>query len=516
MPEAPAKSAAPRLLVKSMLGFRAFKGEKGPDAADAPPPATQPAAGPKPLLGLSKPVAKAADPATFRPSVRPPDKPRTDRSGSGRARRRGQDPIPRWFFAVAGAAGVLVLGIVVVVIASRARRPEPLSAAPEAPRTQSDAARPGSSPTVAPTASASAPTAPLKESDELRALLEEQGRRIAACKRDPSACNKWSREAEAPLAPAALARHGSMPGWLKRVTLPRGFPDDFPDDDDVALKQVFDWDSKNRVGRKEFSTRYFRCGEYAEIFAEALLKYDAPPWLRAVAYQESGCILDAESGVHARGLWQFMAESARAYGLKVSEGEIDERLDPVKATDAAIHFLSDLQQALGSWDLALAGYNMGPWGVFTRVKQLGGKATFWDLYQGRLLPEETAGYVPAIEAFALILDNLVPLKLAGLPAKRPWANEEITDLPDGTRLSLIARAARTSASEIKAMNRAYLKGVLPKGETTAWVPQSGAQLATEFFKNPLPEDGLDVCVPEDFNWGASQLPDKYAQGCPKR
>jgi hypothetical protein len=306
-----------------------------------------------------------------------------------------------------------------------------------------------------------------------------------------------------------------VPGWLKRLTLPRDFPPDFPDDDDAALKQVFEWDSKNRVGRKEFSTRYFRCGEYAEVFAEALLKYDAPTWLRAVAYQESGCILDAESGVHARGLWQFMAESARAYGLKVSEGEIDERLDPVKATDAAIHFLSDLQQATGSWDLALAGYNMGPWGVFTRVKQLGGHATFWDLYEARLLPEETAGYVPAIEAFAIVLDNLVPLRLAGLPAKRPWPNGEITDLPEGTRLSLVARAARTSTMEIKAMNRAYLKGVLPKGETTAWVPQSGAQLATDFFKNPPPDDGLDACVPEDFNWGNSQLPDKYAQGCPR-
>jgi hypothetical protein len=407
------------------------------------------------------------------------------------------------------------VGIVIVIAVSRGcNRPPVIAQAPSASATVAPPPSATSSSSGA-TQAVEVPKAPLKESDELRTLLKEQERQIEACKHNPAACNKWSRAAEAPTIPTALTRSGTQPGWLKRFTLPPGFPQDYPDDDDRALKGLFEEKSKSPGGVRAFKATYFRCGEYKELVADAIAKYEAPAWLRAVAYQESQCTIDAESSVHAKGLWQFMAESARAYGLRVTD-DIDERLDPARSTDAAIHFLSDLQQALGSWDLALAGYNMGPWGVFTRVKQLGGHATYWDLVQGRALPEETMGYVPAIESYALVLENLVTLRLAGLPAKLPWPNAEITDLPEGTRLSLLARAAHTSTQEIKAINRADLKGVVPKGETTAWVPQSGIELAREFFKNPLPDDGLDACVPEDFDWGKSTLPEKYAQGCPRR
>jgi hypothetical protein len=415
---------------------------------------------------------------------------------------------------VAGGAGFLLVLIVSVIAASHGCNRQPVI--PQTPSASATVAPPPSATsTSSGTAQVVVPAAPLKESDELRTLLKEQEKQIDACKHNPAACNKWSRAADAPTVPTTISRLGTEPGWLKRFTLPRDFPQDYPDDDDRALKGLFEEKSKSPGGLRAFRATYFKCGEYREIIADAIAKFEAPAWLRAVAYQESQCTIDAESGVHAKGLWQFMAESARAYGLRVSE-DIDERLDPAKATDAAIHFLSDLQQALGSWDLALAGYNMGPWGVFSRVKQLGGHATYWDLYQANLLPEETAGYVPAIESYALVLENLVSLRLAGLPAKLPWPNAEISDLPEGTSLSLLARAAHTSTQKIKAINRAYLKGVVPKGETTAWVPQSGIELAREFFKNPLPQDGLDACVPEDFDWGASTLPEKYAQGCPRK
>jgi membrane-bound lytic murein transglycosylase D len=207
-----------------------------------------------------------------------------------------------------------------------------------------------------------------------------------------------------------------------------------------------------------------------------------------------------------------MPESARSYGLRVSEGEVDERLDPVRSTDAAIHFLTDLHHDLGAWDLALAAYNMGPFGIFVRIKQVGGKAGFWDLAQASLLPEETAGYVPAIEAFALVLENLRSLHLGGA-GKHPQTTAEITVKP-GTRLSLIARAAHTSTLVVKELNRAYLGDAVPDGETTAWVPESEAHRAQIFFDSPPPDDRVDTCVPEDFDWGTTVLEtSKYAQKC---
>jgi membrane-bound lytic murein transglycosylase D len=246
-----------------------------------------------------------------------------------------------------------------------------------------------------------------------------------------------------------------------------------------------------------------------------LVKYGAPAWLRAVVFQESGCDPLAGSPVGARGLWQFMAESARAYGLLVNEkGDVDERLSPVKSTDAAIHFLMDLHTNLGSWDLALAGYNMGPYGLILRIAQLGGHAGFWDMRRSDLLPAETADYVPSIEAFALILENRRSL---GFPidVPLPESTAELNAKP-GTRLSLIARVARTSTAKIEEFNLDFLGHVVPSGETSVRVPLSSEQVlqVQEALDNWPPEDTRDTCVPPDYVWGSGDFETSpYAKKC---
>jgi membrane-bound lytic murein transglycosylase D len=113
-------------------------------------------------------------------------------------------------------------------------------------------------------------------------------------------------------------------------------------------------------------------------------------------------------------MWQFMADSARRYGLRVDE-RIDERTDVARSTRAAARYLAQLLAQFGgdSFMLAMAAYNKGENGVMRVLRELalqpGGwrkeKRDFWHLYRTHKLPEETMEYVPQILAAAVISNN---------------------------------------------------------------------------------------------------------------
>ena len=111
-----------------------------------------------------------------------------------------------------------------------------------------------------------------------------------------------------------------------------------------------------------------------------------------MAVIESLLKYDAMSRVGARGMWQFMYYTAKKYGLVINSF-VDERLDPVKAVDAAARYLKDSYEIFGDWSLAIASYNCGPGNVNKAIKR-SGKRDSWDLYP--YLPRETRGYVPPV------------------------------------------------------------------------------------------------------------------------
>jgi hypothetical protein len=549
LPDSIVKPGAPQLLVKSMLNFRAFrKGDGG--APEDPPPPEKAAKASSGVLGLGRkshtPLPQVPELPSLSggaggaggagakrgPSRIPPAGIRRSevpgKIADARVRRdpraHAEHRVPQWVYLLGGGIGVIAVGTVAVVLLASRRPPIPLgdtkvdaaqlTEGPGSGAAELDAG--GESHTVSVEKVAAVVHAQGQDTPELRALLDFQSKVVSNCGDDPARCARgWARRSRDALELVDAGTLLPMPSpdvprsaWLQRLKVPR----DFPLQDAPSLRGVFDYESKNIAGRQHFQSKIFDCAAYSDIFESTLVKYGAPTWLTAVVYQESGCNPIATSDVGAKGLWQFMPESARAYGLRVVEDDVDERLNPVKSTEAAIHFLTDLQRKLGAWDLALAAYNMGPFAVTMRIAQVGGHAGFWDLQRAGLLPDETANYVPAIEAHALILENLGRLQFSN-DGKRLESTAEIV-VKAGTRLSLIARAAATSTVHIRELNPEFLRDVVPDGEVTARVPDAEAHRAQTFLDNHAPEDEKDLCVPEDFDWGAKLFDtSKYAAAC---
>lgn len=134
---------------------------------------------------------------------------------------------------------------------------------------------------------------------------------------------------------------------------------------------------------------------YFPMFEERLDKYDIPLEMKYLAIVESALRPRAKSRVGATGLWQFMFATGKMFDLEVNS-YVDDRMDPIAATEAACAYLSQLYNIHGDWDLALASYNSGPGNVSKAIRRSGGYKNYWNIRQN--LPRETAGYVPAFLA----------------------------------------------------------------------------------------------------------------------
>lgn len=140
---------------------------------------------------------------------------------------------------------------------------------------------------------------------------------------------------------------------------------------------------------------------YFPMFEQGLDKHNIPLEIKYLAIVESTLNPRARSRMGATGLWQFMFSTGKMHGLDVSS-YVDERMDPVKSTDAAATYLSTLYGMFGDWDLVLASYNSGPGNVSKAIRRSGGATDYWNLRP--YLPRETAGYVPAFLATMYVFE----------------------------------------------------------------------------------------------------------------
>jgi membrane-bound lytic murein transglycosylase D len=180
---------------------------------------------------------------------------------------------------------------------------------------------------------------------------------------------------------------------------------------------------------------------------------------------ESGFDASARSSAGAAGLWQLMPETARIYGLVVDRW-VDQRLSPELSTQAAATFLDDLHRRFGSWELALAGFNMGHAGLASVVRRYNTN-DFWSLaHTEGTLPWETTLYVPKILAAAIISHNLAAFGFGDVLVD-PAVEADDVEVPPATALSLVAQAASCTPREIEALN--------PEFKATRTPPADGGE-----------------------------------------
>lgn len=233
--------------------------------------------------------------------------------------------------------------------------------------------------------------------------------------------------------------------WLTRLELP-----DLPVrwDEHVVRYLLFFRDDPR--GRASFTNLYRHSGRFREMMRRALRRKSLPQDLVWVAMIESGFDPAARSVAGAAGLWQFMPETARIYGLAVDRW-LDQRLSPTLATESAVDFLGDLHRRFGSWELAIAGYNMGYAGLASVVRRYNSN-DFWSLaHTEGTLPWETTLYVPKIIASAVVAHNLAAFGLSDVAVDSPYETEDVS-VPAGTPLLLVAQAAGCTPKDIEGLN----------------------------------------------------------------
>jgi len=228
------------------------------------------------------------------------------------------------------------------------------------------------------------------------------------------------------------------------------------------------------VEKKFFVESYKRSGMYRKQIVNSLKEAGLPVELSWLPLIESGFKVNALSRARALGLWQFIPSTGYKFGLK-RDKYIDERLDPVKSTTAAIAYLKELHQIFGDWTTVLAAYNCGEGQVLRviRSQKINYLDNFWDLYER--LPLETARYVPRFMATLHIVKNLKAYGLDTIPVYEPL-DYEIVTITKQVHLRNVAQHIGIAEKTLKKLNPELRYKILPKGKYPLRVPPGKGEL----------------------------------------
>lgn len=217
-----------------------------------------------------------------------------------------------------------------------------------------------------------------------------------------------------------------------------------------------------------------RSAKYKKLIDSALDEAKLPKGLAYLPVIESAYTPTMTSRSGAHGIWQFMPDTAREYGLRV-DWWVDERADPERSTRAAAAYLRDLYRQFNDWPLTLAAYNAGP-GRIKRALDQNNAATFWELLEAGAVPKETRGYVPTFYATLLIASD---------PKTYGFRLGEPKDL-DGKRIAVegplslrhVAEVANVDEAVLRELNPALRHGIAPPGRSELRVPVKAAESVT--------------------------------------
>ena len=246
------------------------------------------------------------------------------------------------------------------------------------------------------------------------------------------------------------------------------------------------------AGRLRHSVSYMlgACNFYMPIFEEALEAYGLPLELKYLPIIESALNPKAVSRVGATGLWQFMLVTGKQYGLEVNS-LVDERRDPIKASYAAAHYLSDLYKIFGDWSLVIASYNCGPGNINKAIHRAGGVKDYWHIYP--YLPRETRGYVPAFIAANYIMTYYSDHNICALRTQLPTQTDTVV-VNRNVHLSQIAEVLGIDINVLRTLNPEYRRDIVPGTTKPSAIKMAMADV-TRFIDS---QDSI-------YNYNASEL-----------
>lgn len=201
-----------------------------------------------------------------------------------------------------------------------------------------------------------------------------------------------------------------------------------------------------------------RSGRYEKLMKKVLRDNGLPEDLFYIALIESGFTARATSHASAVGYWQFIRGTGKRYGLDINKF-VDERRDPVMATQAAAEYFKGLYSVFGSWYLSMASYNVGE----NRVKKEVMKNTtrdFWELAKKSRLPRETINYVPKFIAAKLIAKDPAKYGFDGIDYLPPVEFDTVT-VTASTNLRVMSEKMNYNYEDFKALNPKFKGEVAP-------------------------------------------------------
>ncbi|BDB54210.1 lytic transglycosylase [Flavobacterium ammoniigenes] len=211
--------------------------------------------------------------------------------------------------------------------------------------------------------------------------------------------------------------------------------------------------------RKRSFERLMAVSEYYfPLFEEAFDKQNVPLEIKYLAVVESALNPKAVSRVGATGLWQFMYQTGKQYGLKI-DSYVDERSDPLKASEAAAQYMKNMYAIFGDWDLVLASYNSGPGNVAKAIRRSGGQQNYWNIRKN--LPKETQGYLPAFLATMYIYEYH---KEHGIKPERAPIKQFATDtvmIKRQMSFKQISELIDIPVAQLQILNPSYKLNIVP-------------------------------------------------------
>lgn len=211
-------------------------------------------------------------------------------------------------------------------------------------------------------------------------------------------------------------------------------------------------------GRRHMERYLARSTRYEKLMKKVLSENGLPEDLFYIALIESGFSSAATSHASAVGYWQFIRGTGKRYGLEISR-LVDERRDPVLATQAAAEYFKGLYSVFGSWYLAMASYNVGENRVKREVMKHGTR-DFWELARKARLPAETVNYVPKFIAAKLIGKDPAKYGFEGLDYLPPIEYDTIV-LDQPVNLRVMAEKMSVNYEDFKALNPRYKGEIAP-------------------------------------------------------